>query len=74
VLVCATFSLEHEFGLLRGVRGMVTEDSPLLPTAMTVARELGLPVVAGLGATIDTIRDGQAVFVDGGAGTVEIIG
>ena len=74
VLVCANGSSRHEFDLLRRSRGLVVEESWISPGTMALAREFGLPVVTGLGATIDAIRDGQTVFVDGRTGTVEVIG
>ena len=74
VLVCVNSSSQYESDLLRRVRGVVFEASVLRPSTMALAREFGLPVVAGLGATIDAIRDGKAIFVDGQAGTVEVLG
>jgi phosphohistidine swiveling domain-containing protein len=59
-------------GVLRRVAGVVMAASGLVSTALTVARELGLPVVAGLGEAVSRIGDGQWVRVDGEAGTVEL--
>jgi rifampicin phosphotransferase len=40
--------------------------------ASLVAREYGIPAVVGAGEATLRLRDGQAVAVDGGAGTVEL--
>lgn len=60
-------------GILRRVAGVVMAASGLLCTALTAARELRVPVVAGLGEAIRSIADGQQVRVDGTAGTVEVL-
>jgi rifampicin phosphotransferase len=39
-----------------------------------VAREYGIPAVVGAEEATLRLRDGQAVTVDGGAGTVELDG
>ena len=42
------------------------------PHPAIAAREYGLPCVVGTGTATTTIRDGDEVVVDGGAGTVEL--
>ena len=59
--------------ILRRVAGVVVVQGALLSTAVIVARELEVPVVAGLGQAIRGICDGQWVRLDGTAGTVEVI-
>lgn len=55
-------------------RAVVTEVGGLLSHTAVAAREYGLPaVVAAAGAT-RLLRDGQLVEVDGGAGTVRVLG
>ena len=42
--------------------------------AEEVAREFGIPAVVGAGDATSRLRNGQLVTVDGGAGTVQIVG
>ena len=60
---------------LFGVAAAVVADSggPLLHCAI-VAREYGIPCVAGTKTGTQVIRDGMRLRVDGSAGTVEILG
>ena len=51
---------------------VVTEGGTLAAHASLVAREYGIPAVVGTGEATLRLRDGQAVTVDGGAGTVEV--
>jgi rifampicin phosphotransferase len=57
------------FGLAVAV---VTDGGTLAAHASLVAREYGIPAVVGTGDATLRLRDGQAVTVDGGAGTVEL--
>jgi pyruvate,water dikinase len=50
---------------------VVTDGGTLAAHASLVAREYGIPSVVGTGDATLRLRDGQAVTVDGGAGTVE---
>ena len=50
---------------------VVTDGGTLAAHASLVAREYGIPAVVGTGDATLRLRDGQAVTVDGGAGTVE---
>jgi phosphohistidine swiveling domain-containing protein len=51
---------------------VVTDGGTLAAHASLVAREYGIPAVVGAGAATLRLRDGQAVTVDGSAGTVEL--
>ena len=51
---------------------VVTDGGTLAAHASLVAREYGIPAVVGTGDATIRLRDGQAVTVDGGAGTVEL--
>jgi rifampicin phosphotransferase len=53
---------------------VVTDGGTLAAHASLVAREYGIPAVVGTGDATLRLRDGQAVTVDGGAGTVELDG
>jgi rifampicin phosphotransferase len=53
---------------------VVTDGGTLAAHASLVAREYGIPAVVGAGDATFRLRDGQAVTVDGGAGTVELEG
>ena len=57
--------------LFARAEAVVTDGSTLAAHASLVAREYGIPAVVGTGDATLRLRDGQAVTVDGGAGTVE---
>jgi rifampicin phosphotransferase len=52
---------------------VVTDGGTLAAHASLIAREYGIPAVVGAGDATLRLRDGQAVTVDGGAGTVELV-
>jgi rifampicin phosphotransferase len=52
---------------------VVTDGGTLAAHASLVAREYGIPAVVGAGEATLRLRDGQAVTVDGSAGTVELV-
>jgi pyruvate,water dikinase len=54
-------------------RGLVMETGGVLSHGAIVAREMGLPAVAGLPGALRNIRTGQRVQVDGGRGTVRVL-
>jgi phosphohistidine swiveling domain-containing protein len=58
------------FGL---VGGIVTSVGGVLSHPCTVARELRVPVVAGVASSQTLIRDGDRVRIDGAAGDVELL-
>ena len=51
---------------------VVTDGGTLAAHASLVAREYGIPAVVGTGEATLRLSNGQAVTVDGGAGTVEL--
>lgn len=51
----------------------VTDIGGMMSHASIVCREYGLPAVTGTGLASTTIKTGQRLRVDGGAGTVEIL-
>jgi len=53
---------------------VVTDVGAPLSHAAIVARELGIPAVVGCGSATTRLRSGDRVRVDGGQGTVEILG
>jgi pyruvate,water dikinase len=55
-------------------KGLVMETGGVLSHGAIVAREFGLPAVAGLPGVLRQVRSGQRVRVDGGRGTVRLVG
>jgi pyruvate,water dikinase len=55
-------------------RGLVMETGGVLSHGAIVAREFGLPAVAGLPGVLRRVRTGQRLRVDGTRGTVAIVG
>ena len=60
--------------LFVNARGLVMESGGTLSHGAIVAREFGLPAVAGLPDVQRRIRTGQRLRVDGARGTVSVIG
>lgn len=60
--------------LYPAVRGLLVERGSLLSHSAIVAREMGLPAVVGLQGLLAHVRDGDRVVLDGGAGTVTLLG
>lgn len=58
------------FGLLGG---LIMESGGQLSHGAVVAREYGLPAVAGIAGATQLLRDGQIVLLDGLAGTVTVV-
>lgn len=56
------------------VAALVTDVGAPLSHAAIVARELGIPAVVGCGSATSRLRTGDRVRVNGGRGTVEILG
>ena len=54
--------------------GIVSELGGPLSPGSVLAREFGVPMVAGVSAATTGLRDGEPVRVDGDRGTVERIG
>jgi rifampicin phosphotransferase len=59
--------------LFVNARGLVMESGGTLSHGAIVAREFGLPAVAGLPGVQHRIRTGQRLRVDGGRGTVSVV-
>jgi pyruvate,water dikinase len=55
-------------------KALVMETGGVLSHGAIVAREFGLPAVAGLPGATQRIKGGQALRVDGGRGTVTVVG
>src|SRR5205085_1026753 len=53
--------------------GLVMETGGVLSHGAIVAREFGLPAVAGISDAVRRLRTGQRVRVDGGRGTVDVL-
>jgi phosphohistidine swiveling domain-containing protein len=53
---------------------LVVDIGGVISHAAVVARELGIPAVVNTRRGTDVLRDGDLVRVDGGAGTVEVLG
>jgi pyruvate,water dikinase len=60
--------------LFTRARGLAMETGGVLSHGAIVAREFGLPAVAGLPGVMRLIRAGQRVRVDGGRGTLTLTG
>lgn len=59
--------------LFVNARGLVMESGGTLSHGAIVAREFGLPAVAGLPGVPHRLRTGQRLRVDGGRGTVSVL-
>jgi phosphohistidine swiveling domain-containing protein len=59
--------------LFVNARGLVMETGGVLSHGAIVAREFGLPAVAGLGGVQRRLKTGQRLRVDGGRGTVTVL-
>jgi pyruvate,water dikinase len=59
--------------LFVNARGLVMESGGTLSHGAIVAREFGLPAVAGLPGVQHQIQTGQRLRVDGGRGIVSVI-
>lgn len=58
--------------LYPSVSGLLIERGSILSHSAIVAREMGIPAIVGIAGLVDTLRTGQVVTMDGGAGTVRI--
>ena len=55
-------------------RGLVMETGGMLSHGAIVAREFGLPAVAGIADVVRRIKTGQRLRIDGATGMVQIVG
>jgi rifampicin phosphotransferase len=60
--------------LFVNAKGLVMETGGVLSHGAIVAREFGLPAVAGLSGVHKRLKTGQRLRVDGGGGTVTLLG
>lgn len=58
--------------LYPSVSGLLIERGSILSHSAIVAREMGIPTIVGIVGLVETLRTGQVVTMDGGAGTVRI--
>lgn len=72
VLVCPTTDPAW-VPLFAGARALVMETGGVLSHGAIVAREFGLPAVAGLPGATRRLRTGQRLRVDGARGTVTVL-
>ena len=72
ILVCPTTDPAW-LPLFVRAKGLVMETGGVLSHGAIVAREFGLPAVAGLPDVHRRIRSGQRLRVDGGNGTVGVV-
>jgi pyruvate,water dikinase len=72
ILVCPTTDPAW-VPLFIHARGLVMETGGVLSHGAIVAREFGLPAVAGLPEIHRRVRSGQRLRIDGGRGTVSIL-
>ncbi|MET9496586.1 PEP/pyruvate-binding domain-containing protein [Streptomyces sp. NPDC006552] len=73
VLVCPITSPVWSV-VFPSVTALVTDAGGALSHAAIIAREYGIPAVLATGDGTSVLEDGTLVTVDGGAGTVEILG
>ncbi len=59
--------------LFVSVKGLVTEVGGMMTHGAVIAREYGLPAVAGVDHATKLIRDGQRILINGSEGYVEIL-
>jgi pyruvate,water dikinase len=73
ILVCPTTDPAWVPLFVRA-KGLVMETGGVLSHGAIVAREFGLPAVAGLPGVTHRLKTGQTIRVDGGRGTVTVTG
>ena len=56
------------------VKGIIIERGSILSHSAVIAREMGIPLVAGIRGLTDKIHDGDIVEIDGINGTVRVVG
>jgi pyruvate,water dikinase len=72
VLVCPITSPVWSI-IFPSVGALVTDTGGILSHPAIISREYGIPAVVATGKATTTLRDGQVVTVDGGAGTVTTV-
>ncbi len=59
--------------LYPSVSGLLIERGSILSHSAIVAREMGIPTIVGIAGLVGTLKTGQVVTMDGGAGTVRVV-
>jgi pyruvate, water dikinase len=72
VLVCPATSPSWAPVFSR-IAATVSDVGGIMSHTAIVCREYGMPAVVGTGNAVSTLRTGQRVRVDGGAGTVTLL-
>jgi len=54
------------------IKGLITETGGILSHGAVVSREYGIPAVTGVKNAMKTLKDGDAVILDGNTGTVYV--
>lgn len=72
ILVCPRMSPDMTI-VFSDAKGIVTNHGGASANAAIVARECGIPAVAGTSSATEDIEDGDYIVVDGTMGRVEII-
>ena len=72
ILVCPATSTAWTPLFLK-IAGVVTDTGGMLTHAAIAAREYGIPAVVGTWNATNSIRDGDIIRVDGGAGVVQVL-
>ena len=72
-VLVAEFTAPPWTPLFATVAAVVTDAGGILSHCAVVAREYGIPAVVGTARATATLRDGQLVEVDGGAGLVRLL-
>jgi pyruvate,water dikinase len=60
--------------LYPSISGLLIERGSILSHSAIVAREMGIPTIVGIVGLVRTLKTGQVVTMDGGAGTVRVVG
>lgn len=58
--------------LYPSVSGLLIERGSILSHSAIVAREMGIPTIVGIAGLVSTLKTGQVVTMDGGAGIVRL--
>lgn len=60
--------------LMKKAKAIITDEGGMLSHAAVISRELGIPAVVGVKNATKSLKTGQKVYVNGGAGLVSIDG
>lgn len=73
-ILITTFTDPSWTPLFVSIKGLVTEVGGLMTHGAVIAREYGLPAIAGVDNATRLIRDGQRIRLNGTEGYIEILG